>query len=551
MTALEAAPARQPARSSATARIALAGLAVGLFLLALAPRAVGTGLFATPDEDLWLHRSSAFRLALERGDWRDTYRSGHPGVTTMWLASFGARPWAESLTRYRQNTIYRAPDFMAALEAARRPILLVNAILVAALGLLAWRLFGPGPALFCGLLLALDPFLVAYSQQVHLDALLAGFMALALLAALVRWTAGGGRVYLVLCGLASGLALLTKTPAAFLFGAVPLIALVGHRFGPAGPGRGRLAAELLSWAGLAGLTALLLWPALLVNPVETLREAASFTEETSQRAREANTFLLGTPRTDAGPLFYPLTLLFRLTPAALLGLVAALGLWSRSATRSPAALLLLCSLGFGLALALSPKKFDRYLLPSVVLLDLLAGLGLWQAWRALREGRLLLAGLLRRWPAALALPLGAALLVGTVWPLQAVAPHYLSYYNPLLGGGPAAVRTVPVGRGEGFDQVAAFINAQPDGAQARVAIFFEFCVPLNPLLQGTALRDDEPRGATYYVEYVNARQRQRPIRLPLVEPPLQTVWLNGIEYARIYRVAGAAAQTPPRPACDR
>ena len=131
-----------------------------------------------------------------------------------------------------------------------------------------------------------------------------------------------------------------------------------------------------------------------------------------------------------------------------------------------------------------------------MLIDLLAGLGLGLAWRALR---VVVASGIRapsgRSPsAALGLLLAGALLAAA-WPSLAVAPYFLSYYNPLLGGGPAAVRAVPVGRGEGFDRVAAFVNAQPDGASARVAIFFEFCVPLNPLLDGSAARDDQPAGA--------------------------------------------------------
>jgi hypothetical protein len=446
--------------------------------------------------------------------------------------------------------------------AARWPILVANAALVAALGLLTWRLFGFGPALLGGLLLAFDPFLVAYSQQVHLDALLGGFMGLALLSALVRWTAGGGWGYLVLSGLASGLAFLTKTPAAFLVAVVPLIALAGRRPWQAGRRPGLLAAELLCWAGLAGLTAVLLWPALLARPGETLREVVSFTETTSARVREANTFLLGEPRTDGGPLFYPLTLLFRLTPAALLGLVAALGLGPRTPGRVPLALLLVCIVGFPLALTLSAKKFDRYLLPTIVLIDLLAGLGIWLAWRALRAARARRSGARpdgsfsaagRPGPPtpALVLLLAGVILAGAVGPTISVAPYYLSYYNPLLGGAPAAVEVVPVGRGEGFDQVADFINQQPNGARARVAIHFVFCVPLNPLLDGTAARDDHAEGSNYYVEYVNARQRERPIRLPLVQPELHTVWLNGIEYARIYRVRGAPEQARPREACSQ
>ncbi len=41
-------------------------------------------------------------------------------------------------------------------------------------------------------------------------------------------------------------------------------------------------------------------------------------------------------------------------------------------------------------------------------------------------------------------------------------PYYLSYYNPLLGGGAVAQRTLLIGWGEGMDQAGAWLREQPD-----------------------------------------------------------------------------------------
>ena len=90
--------------------------------------------------------------------------------------------------------------------------------------------------MLAGLALAAEPFLVANQQLVHVDGPLVAFMTLAALSALVRWTAGGGVGTSLLAGVATGLALLSKTPALFLVAFVPLVAV-----GSAVWERGRLA----------------------------------------------------------------------------------------------------------------------------------------------------------------------------------------------------------------------------------------------------------------------------------------------------------------------
>ena len=93
------------------------------------------------------------------------------------------------------------------------------------------------------------------------------------------------------------------------------------------------------------------------------------------------------------------------------------------------------------------KKFDRYSLPIWPALDMLAAVGLaalagWLLARVRRGARRLE---MRAAPALGALAL-AALLLGYDMTYQ---PYYLSYFNPLLGGGPVAQESAAGGLGRG------------------------------------------------------------------------------------------------------
>jgi hypothetical protein len=73
-----------PARS----RFALPVIVLGLFVLALLPRALALGDFVTIDEaSKWFARSERFQQALFASDYVNTNQTGHPGVTTMWLGT--------------------------------------------------------------------------------------------------------------------------------------------------------------------------------------------------------------------------------------------------------------------------------------------------------------------------------------------------------------------------------------------------------------------------------------------------------------------------------
>jgi hypothetical protein len=132
----------------------------------------------------------------------------------------------------------------------------------------------------------------------------------------------------------------------------------------------------------------------------------------------------------------------------------------------------------------------------------------------------------------------ALVVVLAAWPAVATYPYFLSYYNPLLGGGPAAQRTVMVGNGEGLDQVAAWLNAQPNAQNLWVESHSFDILQALLLASGASLRDRVSSNADYVVLYrfqIQIGHSPRVLDEYLNQhTPVHTVWINGIEYARIY-----------------
>jgi hypothetical protein len=544
--------------------VRLALFALAIFVVALVPRMLARDLFPTSDEDSWMRRTGGFTFGLVNGQLGRTYQNGHPGVTTMWIGLLSQGP--ESALRFADRIhglrfVGQVPGYMEGLAQARIGFAVLGALAAAGSALLAFRLFGPGPAVLTGLALAVEPFLVANQQLVHVDGPLVAFTSLAALAALVRWTAGGGLGTLLLAGVATGLALLSKSPALFLVAFVPLVALAnapsahGRPFpdtvgaNPSAPRRAALPAlahgdgelsldrggvlrrplvDLLVWGSVALVTFVVLWPAVWVlGPGEVLARIVDFTRETGGQPDEVGSYFFGQVGSDPGPLYYPVSTLFRLSPYTTLGLVlAATLIWRAPATtRIRAGWLLLFVVGFGLMMTLGAKKFDRYMLPAVPALVLLASVGWWLIVERIRRpvGRV---------------ALGVGLTALAVFPLAATYPYPLSYYNPLLGGGPAAQRTVMVGNGEGLDQAAHWLAAQPNVTELRVAAHSWDILAGLVQADGEPLRDGIPDDSDYIVTYGRRIQMHRwgesLERYLNANPPVHTVWLNGIEYVHIH-----------------
>jgi hypothetical protein len=523
--------AMQVGRLAVATRVAMVGFA--LFVLAAGIRLYAIDTYVTIDESRWVQRASDFSAYIGQGKYAETFIIGHPGVTTMWTALLGMGPERARHFSFLEgkDDATRRDGYFEALSAARRPFAVIGALGVAAVSLLGWRLLGTGPGILAGLLLAFEPFLVAHARVAHLDSGLTTYTSIAALSAIIYLMAGGSWPYLLLSGVATGLAFLTKAPSIYLFGFVPLVAVLCLLFRDRRvvtlP---RLAAKLVVWGLVAAVVCVILWPAFRVDPIGTLLQMAQFTERVG--GGEHDNYFLGAVTDDPGLFFYPFALLIRLAPVTLVGLMLVAVAWRRLSTgrRSVVGLLLLYCIGFMAMMTLGPKKFDRYLLPIYPMVGLLAGVGLWG-----------LGGLLRTNAGTMSARSMAVLAVALVIQAATLLPvlrYPLSYYSPLLGGGSVAEDLILVGWGEGLDQVGAWIDAQPRPlGEPTVATSYHRV--LQAQLTGSAVPLEHVRMADYVVPYVNTLQRgdEAQVLGPYLgsSTPEHIVWINGIEYARVYR----------------
>jgi hypothetical protein len=204
-------------------------------------------------------------------------------------------------------------------------------------------------------------------------------------------------------------------------------------------------------------------------------------------------FFRGVVTPDPGLLFYPLALLFRLTPVSLVGSLFSLlplvtGWRSPDANRSRAFLasLWVLVISFVAVMSVGAQKFDRYLLPVFSGLDLLAAAG-WMyvagRTRTIRQPTAADGSAAAFTAILITLIVAQGAMVLPSW------PYYLDAYNPLLGGMRSALRTFTVGWGEGMEQVADWLNQQPDAGGRFTAARSPML--LAPLVDGEVLPLDK------------------------------------------------------------
>ncbi len=380
-------------------RVRTALILLLLFFAAWLPRVLALDTFVSTDERKWLARSGNFLQAITHGDLADTFQREHPGVTVMMAGSLGFLQklpdypalapgqftWeAEHIEAWlKQNTTVSPLEMMT---AGRWWIVLIVALTIALGFLPLRRLFGDGPAILATLFVAWNPFAIGFSRQLHPDGFVSGFTYLALLLFLAWLYTGQRRRDLITSAFVMGLAWLTKTPAIFLVptGALLIaIELVRARHTTTSHARWSLVGSYVLWGALATFTFVFLWPSMWVHPFDTLARMAREMGAYVEGHTNVNYFM-GQPTADPGLFFYPVAWLFRTTPGVMVGLAAAATygwrkrrLFDAEVVRRGALALLLFALVFTLGMSIGAKKFDRYILPAFLALDVVAALGWW------------------------------------------------------------------------------------------------------------------------------------------------------------------------------
>ncbi len=576
-------------------------ICLAIFLGTWLSRAAAASAFVTWDEPAWVYRSVRFLQALGSGNLRGTLVVGHPGVLTMWSGALSLawnRFVTGAISQAQLDATLALPGFevhdaaairalAALLPHAKGGIIALHAVFAVVFFLLLRRLLDRRYALVAALILASDPYYLAMSRVLHMDALVSGAMLISLLAALV-YARGGGRGYLVVSGIAVGLGVLTKTYAVLVAPAdclilvaahaphplpsLPRAAHVGERVGGEGcdPSASSSAAahrslpgDVALWAAAAAGAFVALWPAMWVAPLAAARAMLGLSLQYATSPGDATAaFFRGQAGGDPGAAFYLLAMLFRTTPLVVAGvLLAIVGLFvtgrggeAGQARRSVTATLLGYLVLYLAIITLSKKKYDRYMLPVLLGTDVLAAVG-WVGVLELATGAL--GRLVRAWshrrgeaseaqtspqqaatpglaPAAIAAFLvlaQAGLLLGPLYPA-----HYLAYYNPLVGGAGRAMTTIPVGWGEGIERAAAYLAAKPNAAKLSVATWA--VAGVAPLFPGEVnrLSPEAVAEADYVLLYAADLQSGEPLASAFhgVQQPELTVTLNGIPYAWLY-----------------
>jgi hypothetical protein len=493
-------------------------LSVVIFIVALLPRLAAIERYITPDELIWVYRSVNFREALRAGMWADTLLAGHPGVITMWLGALSMSvqlllsPADQEIYQWITQLAWLTPDNMTAfrqlsafLTYGRLSVALLNSLGIVLVFWMARRLLDDTFAVLVTAFLVLDPFLAGLSGLLHVDGLMTTFVTISLLSLALSFKAGEDEgqktarwLYVALSGSSAALAVLAKSPALLLIPFAAAIFFLGIWKNRREPLLKRLRNILplgVVWLGSFLLILFLVFPALWNSPLQVLQTTFSNANRHVEEALRP-TFFLGTVAFDHGLLFYPISLAWRLGPVVMVGLIILLILPFQSDRRNkfPKFSMLILFLWIVIFLAgitMAAKKFDRYILPIIPAVTLLAAIG-WAVW--LRSANRIKQIFL------------AMLLILQVVYMLFVLPYPLAAYNLLLGGPYSAKYVMPIGWGESISGAGGWLAGEPDvGIKKAVS---GIAPSLAPFFPGETLLADaySYEAADYVILTANSRQ---------------------------------------------
>lgn len=544
---------------------------LGLLVLILPSHVIGIDRFATFDEPWWLISGSNYYYALTHHDFANTIYDYHPAVTTTWVVTAGMLLYFPEYRGFGQGyfDVRKASFDNFMLEHGRhtldllRDSRLIQTALIVFLAVISFLLLQKLTnrfAAFLSIIVALDaPFFLGQSRLLNHEGMLSMFVLVSVLG-MIAYLRERKFYDLLISSIAFGLAQLTKSPSIVVIGIVGLMLfanLFERKSGktPAAKLMDSIKVMLI-WLAAAGIVYVALWPGMWVAPGKMLYEVyGNAFSYAFQGARldvtqdlQPSSFNPSLKLTGVMPFVNGL--FARATPVTLSGLfLALLLLFSKEVKpiiKQTLGYLALTAILFILLFGIAKGRDSiHYVLTSFVCLDVVAGLGWWSA--------LVFIG--SRWPVlgqlwaqagCAALVIGVQLLSGLPY-----YPYYYTYQNPIVisqRGGLSAY-----GYGEGLDQAAQYLAAQPDAASSRAFVYagmgsFSYFYPGHTEIfkkvyltePGMPTVIAEMRNADYLVIY-SAYQDKSPESKPLYAAlkniqPEHIVLINGVDYARVYRI---------------
>ncbi|MCD6508085.1 glycosyltransferase family 39 protein [Candidatus Poribacteria bacterium] len=275
---------------------------------------------------------------------------------------------------------------------------------------------------------------------------------------------------------------------------------------------------------------------------------------------EVPQIFLGKVVYDPGLLYYPVMITIYSTPVVLF--LAAVGfplVWWAKRYRGKELnfRIYLCSAVFIpiyiISISLAAKKLSRYALPSAPVLDIMATISLWvivdETIRFIKAGVLSYKykmGGLKIVGLTISLMALLGLIVCQFLTVVMLHPYYSSYYNPLWGA-KRVVRVTTMGRGEGLDKAASYLNRKKNAHQLIVRVSPLAALFFRRYFRGETLSlkgETSSQFVDYDVIYIRDLQVAKELGLDeefyRSRTPDYTVRINGVEFVKIYKLKGGS-----------
>jgi 4-amino-4-deoxy-L-arabinose transferase-like glycosyltransferase len=544
---------------------------VGLFLL---PRLSQIDSFVTLDEPSWLNQGANFYYALGQREFENTVYEYQPAVTTMWIISLGMLAYFPEYRGFGQGYLDYEKDHLDAFmyERGYDPLVLLTysrvlqvfilLILFLVLYVLLQYLLPKWVAAFVVAFASFDPFFLGHTRMLDHEAMVSMFTVISVLSLAIYLTYKRKIHFLILSGVAAGLAQLTKSSSIALLVPIGILLLAQiYQERHQGLGRSILNNTKVFGIWLAVLIAayFVFWPGMWVAPGKMLYEvfgnAFSYAFQGARlkitESLEPSRFSLDASLTGIWSMAN--VLLFRVTPLTWLGVLLGFAFrftCDRSLlrpSRQLRTLMLATAIAFILLFGIAQgRNSPHYILSSYLSLNLLAGLGWAHAIRRIWE---------RVQPqrsnfqyALLAVVLGIQ-----VWSALSFFPYYYTYRNPILSAMGWHQQKPQFPYGEGLEIAAQYLSELPNADSSTVFSYyargcFSYFYPGTSIafrpyyVDGNHASDllGHLESSDYLIVYyanqgVLSKYADYLSVLSAVDP-VQVIWLDGYEYVRIYDV---------------
>lgn len=443
-------------------------LVIFVFLFVFLYRLPNIGLdLINNDDGWWKSRGYEFSSAISNLEFEKTAPTYHPGVTLLWSQFVAIKAYGV------MEDIGYTPEYFGVSEYILNHILqnifvvLTTSLLLSLLYIGLSKIMGKFYAVFFIIVLASEPFFTALARTIHLDALLAismftSFVYYYLAIQNLAKEARASRIYMLIAGVIGGFALLTKSPALFLFPMflVPLIFYKKDNF--------ELKSAFLLYLqtfSVMILTVFIFWPAMWVDPVGSVKYILDGIKGVGIEDGHVH-YWFGKEVSDPGWLFYPLVIIGRYSSVLFISFILGIfflftkNVWNRNKFYSFYLESFIFFLAYLLMLSLASKKIDRYSLLAVfpmITLSIYFVINL-------NLKRLILKIILSCY-------IFSALVI-----YAGLYSYYLVYYSPLIGGYDYGMKILEPSWQVAYAEVAKYLNNKKGSENLKVALLDHFYI---------------------------------------------------------------------------